>query len=183
MDAGADVSKESQDVGLDWVRCDLAVGQFAYLRRQRGPEQCWSGVQRMWRAECTDGAQEQHRRTALRLAEWTGRAVVRTAVDRGLALPCRAGLVRLGRQLEARLVSTLWSTLPHVAQGRSRCLRTDRVVETGLTTSQLAAHTRILLQMFFHTFLFSISDDSRLGRGVLSVSTPGTWSGCQMKPN
>ena len=59
----------------------------------------------------------------------------------------------------------------------------DRVVETGLTTSQLAAHTRILLQMFFHTFLFSISDDSRLGRGVLSVSTPGTWSGCQMKPN
>ena len=59
----------------------------------------------------------------------------------------------------------------------------DRVVETGLTTSQLAAHTRILLQMFFHTFLFPLSDDSRLGRGVLSVSTPGTWSGCQMKPN
>ena len=94
MDAGADVSKESQDVGLDWVSCDLAVGQFAYLRRQRGPEQGWSGVQRMWRAECTDGAQEQHRRTALRLAEWTGRAVVRTAVDRGLALP--AGLAWCG---------------------------------------------------------------------------------------
>ena len=94
MDAGADVSKESRDVGLDWVSCDLAVGQFAYLRRQRGPEQGWSGVQRMWRAECTDGAQEQHRRTALRPAEWTGRAVVRTAVDRGLALP--AGLAWCG---------------------------------------------------------------------------------------
>ena len=94
MDAGADVSKESQDVGLDWVSCDLVVGHFAYLRRQRGPEQGWSGVQRMWRAECKDGAQEQHRRTALRLAEWTGRAVVRTAVDRGLALP--AGLAWCG---------------------------------------------------------------------------------------
>ena len=88
------MSKESRDVGLDWVSCDLVVGQFAYLRRQRGPEQGWSGVQRMWRAECTDGAQEQHRRTALRLAEWTGRAVVRTAVDRGLALP--AGLAWCG---------------------------------------------------------------------------------------
>ena len=173
------MSKESQDVGLDWVSCNLAVGQFAYLRRQRGPEQGWSGVQRMWRAECTDGAQED--RSEARRVDWP-----RSCTDgcgQRFSLASRAGLVRLGRQLEARLVSTLWSTLPHVAQGRSRCLRTDRVVETGLTTSQLAAHTRILLQMFFHTFLFSLSDDSRLGRGVLSVSTPGTWSGCQMKPN
>ena len=182
MDAGADVSKESQDVGLDWVSCDLVVGQFAYLRRQRGPEQGWSGVQRMWRAECTDGAQEQHRRTALRLAEWTGRAVVRTAVDRGLALP--AGLAWCGWGGSWRLA---WSphcgAHCHMWHKAGAAAAADRVVETGLTTSQLAAHTRILLQMFFHTFLFAISDDSRLGRGVLSVSTPGTWSGCQMKPN
>ena len=128
---------------------------------------------------CTRAAQED--RSEARRVDWP-----RSCTDgcgQRFSLASRAGLVRLGRQLEARLVSTLWSTLPHVAQGRSRCLRTDRVVETGLTTSQLAAHTRILLQMFFHTFLFSISDDSRLGRGVLSVSTPGTWSGCQMKPN
>ena len=128
---------------------------------------------------CTRAAQED--RSEARRVDWP-----RSCTDgcgQRFSLASRAGLVRLGRQLEARLVSTLWSTLPHVAQGRSRCLRTDRVVETGLTTSQLAAHTRILLQMFFHTFLFAISDDSRLGRGVLSVSTPGTWSGCQMKPN
>lgn len=128
---------------------------------------------------CTRAAQED--RSEARRVDWP-----RSCTDgcgQRFSLASRAGLVRLGRQLEARLVSTLWSTLPHVAQGRSRCLRTDRVVETGLTTSQLAAHTRILLQMFFHTFLFSLSDDSRLGRGVLSVSTPGTWSGCQMKPN
>ena len=128
---------------------------------------------------CTRAAQED--RSEARQVDWP-----RSCTDgcgQRFSLASRAGLVRLGRQLEARLVSTLWSTLPHVAQGRSRCLRTDRVVETGLTTSQLAAHTRILLQMFFHTFLFSLSDDSRLGRGVLSVSTPGTWSGCQMKPN
>ena len=128
---------------------------------------------------CTRAAQED--RSEARRVDWP-----RSCTDgcgQRFSLASRAGLVRLGRQLEARLVSTLWSTLPHVAQGRSRCLRTDRVVETGLTTSQLAAHTRILLQMFFHTFSFSISDDSRLGRGVLSVSTPGTWSGCQMKPN
>ena len=128
---------------------------------------------------CTRAAQED--RSEARRVDWP-----RSCTDgcgQRFSLASRAGLVRLGRQLEARLVSTLWSTLPHVAQGRSRCLRTDRVVETGLTTSQLAAHTRILLQMFFHTFSFSLSDDSRLGRGVLSVSTPGTWSGCQMKPN
>ena len=128
---------------------------------------------------CTRAAQED--RSEARRVDWP-----RSCTDgcgQRFSLASRAGLVRLGRQLEARLVSTLWSTLPHVAQGRSRCLRTDRVVETGLTTSQLAAHTRILLQMFFHTFLFPLSDDSRLGRGVLSVSTPGTWSGCQMKPN
>ena len=128
---------------------------------------------------CTRAAQED--RSEARRVDWP-----RSCTDgcgQRFSLASRAGLVRLGRQLEARLVSTLWSTLPHVAQGRSRCLRTDRVVETGLTTSQLAAHTRILLHMFFHTFLFSLSDDSRLGRGVLSVSTPGTWSGCQMKPN
>ena len=128
---------------------------------------------------CTRAAQED--RSEARRVDWP-----RSCTDgcgQRFSLASRAGLVRLGRQLEARLVSTLWSTLPHVAQGRSCCLRTDRVVETGLTTSQLAAHTRILLQMFFHTFLFSLSDDSRLGRGVLSVSTPGTWSGCQMKPN
>ena len=128
---------------------------------------------------CTRAAQED--RSEARRVDWP-----RSCTDgcgQRFSLASRAGLERLGRQLEARLVSTLWSTLPHVAQGRSRCLRTDRVVETGLTTSQLAAHTRILLQMFFHTFLFSLSDDSRLGRGVLSVSTPGTWSGCQMKPN
>ena len=128
---------------------------------------------------CTRAAQED--RSEARRVDWP-----RSCTDgcgQRFSLASRAGLVRLGRQLEARLVSTLWSTLPHVAQGRSRCLRTDRVVETGLTTSQLAAHTRILLHMFFHTFLFSLLDDSRLGRGVLSVSTPGTWSGCQMKPN
>ena len=128
---------------------------------------------------CTRAAQED--RSEARRVDWP-----RSCTDgcgQRFSLASRAGLERLGRQLEACLVSTLWSTLPHVAQGRSCCLRTDRVVETGLTTSQLAAHTRILLQMFFHTFLFSLSDDSRLGRGVLSVSTPGTWSGCQMKPN
>ena len=152
--------EETKRPGAGLVGRAEDVAGRVYRRGTRAAQEDRSEARRVdWPRSCTDGCGQR------------------------FSLASRAGLVRLGRQLEARLVSTLWSTLPHVAQGRSRCLRTDRVVETGLTTSQLAAHTRILLQMFFHTFLFSLSDDSRLGRGVLSVSTPGTWSGCQMKPN
>ena len=68
---------------------------------------------------CTRAAQED--RSEARRVDWP-----RSCTDgcgQRFSLASRAGLVRLGRQLEARLVSTLWSTLPHVAQGRSCCCR------------------------------------------------------------
>ena len=147
-------------------------------------------------AGCTDassGAGAPGGSTALRLAAAGGHTapVVQTDLQR-FSLAGRGA----GRQLEPRLVSTpsaacCCCTLPHVAQGRSRCHHACCPHGSALASLNwpLSAAPTVFRHFLGSRERLPHSSGSKLerlgliDRGVLSLSTPGIWSGCQMKPN
>ena len=147
----------------------------------------WPGVQTPARA--AQGPLHQERRTALRLAAAGGQLYRRS--NRGLALP---GAARGGSwSLAWLLVSTPSAAAAHCHMWhKAGAAATTPAALMGLHWPPSIGHSRPL-RLFSGIFSAqerlphsSGSKLERLGlidRGVPSLSTPGIWSGCQMKPN